>query len=191
VDDIKGGVHIMTMNMLSIDCSESSVSRRISCNSCSHQRTDDDQNDQSDGIFSDHQQLNHLSLSSPSSILVDERIHLSVNGHERTRDRWIRRLVALALLSSLTFVIVDSFGDRKVEAMLWNFLSWVQRYPYRGAVAVTACYIIATVLFIPGSILTLGAGFAIGSAFDNTAMGVLLSTCVRLLNGGMCPIFVP
>jgi len=94
------------------------------------------------------------------------------------RHIMIRGLIALLLLSCIIYVIVDFCGDRNIETALSIFLEWVHMHPYRGAIAVILCYIIATVFFVPGSILTFGAGFAIGSAVDNTAIGVLLATGV-------------
>ena len=94
------------------------------------------------------------------------------------RRHVIRWLIALLLISCIIYVVVDFCGDRKIESTLSTFLEWVHVHPYRGTVAVILCYIIATVFFVPGSILTFGAGFAIGSAVDNTAMGVLLATGV-------------
>lgn len=37
-------------------------------------------------------------------------------------------------------------------------------------------YVLATVLFFPGSILTLGAGFVFAKALDNVALAVLLGS---------------
>ena len=65
--------------------------------------------------------------------------------------------------------------------MLAAFLEWTSTHPYQGIIAVILCYIVATVFFVPGSILTFGAGFAIGSAVDNTFWGVLLATAVSLM----------
>jgi uncharacterized membrane protein YdjX (TVP38/TMEM64 family) len=46
-----------------------------------------------------------------------------------------------------------------VERQLWDFLAWVQSLGPWGPVALALVYIVATVLMIPGSLLTLGAGF--------------------------------
>jgi len=99
----------------------------------------------------------------------------------RSRTYVLRLLIALLLLSCITYVIIDFRGDRKVESILIAFLEWTHEHPYKGIIAVILCYIVATVLFVPGSILTFGAGFAIGSAFDNMFVGVFLATAVRLL----------
>eukprot|EP00536_Pseudo-nitzschia_multiseries_P007238 jgi/Psemu1/286980/fgenesh1_pg.167_\ len=46
-------------------------------------------------------------------------------------------------------------------------------------IAVVLCYVVATICFVPGSLLSFGAGFAIGSSVDTTALGIALaSSCV-------------
>ena len=49
-----------------------------------------------------------------------------------------------------------------VKELLLASLSWVARLGPWGAVAFIGLYILATVLFVPGLILTLGAGFLFG-----------------------------
>jgi len=90
----------------------------------------------------------------------------------------MRWLIATGLVSCIIYVVVDFCGNRAIESTLSIFLEWVHQNPYQGCVAVTFCYIIATVFFVPGSIVTFGAGFAIGSAFENKVNGVLLATTV-------------
>jgi len=91
----------------------------------------------------------------------------------------MRCLVGLMLLSCIIYVIIDFTGDRKIESILLNFLEWTHTHIYEGIIAVILCYIIATICFIPGSLLSFGTGFAIGSSVDNTFMGIVLSsTCV-------------
>lgn len=53
--------------------------------------------------------------------------------------------------------------------------------PYEGALAIVVVYIVATILFVPASILTLGAGYAFGTAFDNVTYGVFVASMVRFV----------
>ena len=99
-------------------------------------------------------------------------------------EKWTKMIrigVGLALALSLVYVIMDSFRGRKVEAAILQFLDWVSNHPYQGVLAVIGVYIIATVLFVPGSLLTLGTGYAFGSACDSTGYGVFLASCVRTM----------
>jgi uncharacterized membrane protein YdjX (TVP38/TMEM64 family) len=59
--------------------------------------------------------------------------------------------------------------------MLASFLDWVQGIGAWGAVLVAAAYVPAAVLFVPGSLLTLGAGFVFG-LLKGTAIVSLGST---------------
>ena len=76
------------------------------------------------------------------------------------------------------YVIVDICGDRTLEKHWNNFLEQTQDQPYKAIIAVILCYIVATVAFVPGSILTFGAGFVIGHAFDNMYLGIFLAIIV-------------
>jgi uncharacterized membrane protein len=93
----------------------------------------------------------------------------------------LRGLIAFFLIICIVNVIIDYRGDQKIDSSLKSFLNWTHAHPYRGIIAVILCYIIATVFFVPGSILTFGAGYAIGSAVDNKFLGVLLATAVSII----------
>ncbi|MFW6250130.1 MAG: hypothetical protein ACOC47_03425, partial [Alkalispirochaetaceae bacterium] len=49
-----------------------------------------------------------------------------------------------------------------LQGTLRDLLSWVEGQGAVGVITFIVAYIAATVLFIPGSILTLGAGFVFG-----------------------------
>ena len=56
-------------------------------------------------------------------------------------------------------LLVIIFRD-VVSQGLQNFATWIQKHKILGPVILLVAYIIATVAFIPGTILTLGAGWA-------------------------------
>ena len=117
---------------------------------------------------------------------TNEESHLQPRTLQRngSRRQILRFLIASFLLSCIVYVIIDFSGDRNIEKYWNDFLEGTQDHPYKAIVAVIVCYIIATVFFVPGSILTFGAGFVIGHAFDNMYFGVLLSVTVSEI--GLC-----
>ena len=66
-------------------------------------------------------------------------------------------LILLVLVVIIILVIV--YADQ-VAAYIEDFLTWIEENPVLGPAILALLYIVATVAFIPGSILTLGAGWA-------------------------------
>ncbi|KAG7337645.1 SNARE associated golgi protein [Nitzschia inconspicua] len=130
----------------------------------------------------EEQHFDGIVRSSASSTTPNGR---SLGTDLASHNNLLRIGVGILLLSCFLYVVVDSLGQRHVETALLQFLGWVQQHPYEGALAVTTCYIVATIFFVPGSLLTLGAGFALGSAFDNPAMGVLIATCAVFVGASL------
>ena len=81
----------------------------------------------------------------------------------------IFRIVTLAVLVA---AIGASLFLLPTQAYLSRFLAWVQRIGPWGAVLLGAAYIPAALLFIPGSLLTLGAGFALGVGLGTVAVSI-------------------
>ncbi len=104
--------------------------------------------------------------------------HLPTPQQTVGRRSILRILIFSFLLACILYVVVDFCGDRTIEKHWNDFLEQTQDQPYKAIIAVVSCYIIATVFFVPGSILTFGAGFVIGHAFDNMYVGILLSIIV-------------
>jgi len=74
-------------------------------------------------------------------------------------------------------VTYDAFTARRLEAAVTQFVAWLALHPYAGVLAVIVVYIIATVCFVPGSVLTIGVGYAFGRAFaDHLGIGVALAS---------------
>ena len=64
----------------------------------------------------------------------------------------------------------------EVSDVIQDFLEWYRENPALGTFCLALIYIVATLCFIPGSLLTLGAGVALQAAFDNTALAVLVGS---------------
>ena len=114
------------------------------------------------------------------------------------RQRVTRLLIVLLLLGVLVLVIVDQVltpckvsqnatnctdsppDDCRAEkacssVLLEAFIDWVADEPAAGAVLLAVVYVVASVCFVPGSILTLGAGAAFSSALG-LVWGVVVGT---------------
>jgi uncharacterized membrane protein YdjX (TVP38/TMEM64 family) len=71
----------------------------------------------------------------------------------------IIRLIAIFLLAAAAVAILVFLP---VKGYLYDFLEWARGIGVWGPLLLGAVYILATVLFVPGSVLTLGAGFVFG-----------------------------
>jgi len=85
-------------------------------------------------------------------------------------------LVGLILLGFIVFVIVDTQTNNYVRTGIVAFLEWIENNTVAGVFCFVAVYFFATIFFVPGSILTLGAGFVFSAALDSLGWGVLLGT---------------
>lgn len=94
---------------------------------------------------------------------------------------WPRRLILLGVLLALAvaFAIFD------VRAGLRGALAWIEGLGVWGPVLFVLIYILATVLFLPGSALTLGAGalFGVGWGSVFVSIGSVLGATAAFLVG--------
>jgi uncharacterized membrane protein YdjX (TVP38/TMEM64 family) len=84
---------------------------------------------------------------------------------------------AISTLRIITFVLfVIAIGASlfllPLQHSLSQFLTWVQGVGPWGAVLLGAAYIPAALLFVPGSLLTLGAGFVLGVALGTVVVSI-------------------
>jgi len=91
------------------------------------------------------------------------------------RHRNLRIMIGVCLAAILIFVIVDSCTTRYCKTAIENLLQWVEENPAAGIVAFTLFVFVATVAFVPGAILTVGAGFVFERAWG-LATGMLVGT---------------
>lgn len=112
--------------------------------------------------------------------------HNNIVTEEQDEDRTPERksfcspsklIIGLLLVGFIVFVVIDSLTTGYVTSAVQDFLEWVEENPVAGIFLFIIAYFIATVFFIPGSLLTLGSGFVFASAFG-LGPGVALGTLV-------------
>jgi uncharacterized membrane protein YdjX (TVP38/TMEM64 family) len=92
--------------------------------------------------------------------------------------RW-RKIVATTLVLSLIgCALVVYFTTGIGKEWTTSFLDWVRQHGIAGALAFTGMYAVCTVAFLPGSVLTLGAGFVFAQVSLGCAWGAHL--CVLM-----------
>lgn len=95
----------------------------------------------------------------------------------------LKLMVGILLFALVLYVIVDTLTHNHITAMTKDLLSWVQDHPVEGILLYTVAFFLAVVLFIPGTIFTLGAGFVFSHTFG-FAYGVLVGTLVAFIAAG-------
>ena len=69
------------------------------------------------------------------------------------------RLIAVILLAAAVVAILILLP---VRSLLYELLEWIREIGAWGPLLLGVVYIVAAVLFVPGFLLTLGAGFLFG-----------------------------
>lgn len=107
--------------------------------------------------------------------------HTDEDGCKKMRAEHIRRsnrvILFLLLASIIIFVIVDSLTSKHIPKVFSSLYHWVDLYPLPGAFVLTLVTFVATLAFIPGSVLTVGCGVVFGMTLDLGA-GVAVGSVV-------------
>ncbi|CAJ1962320.1 unnamed protein product [Cylindrotheca closterium] len=130
--------------------------------------------------------------SVPSGDEPETNIPLTPEDEAAKKKACIKKsLFALIFVAFIAYVIADSLTTKHVSGAVEDFLAWIEDNPTIGIFAFMGVYIIATVFFIPGSILTLGAGFVFANAFG-LGLGVALGTLAVFVGAsiGACFAFL-
>lgn len=88
------------------------------------------------------------------------------------------------LYAGLAAAVIVAIKFLPIQKLLAQALTWVGGLGPWGAVLFIALYVVATVLFIPGSVLTLGAGAVFGVALGSVYVSIastLGATCAFLV----------
>ena len=83
-----------------------------------------------------------------------------------------RKTLRIAMALLLVAAVVAALAVLPVKDYLAGFLEWIESVGAWGPVLLAAAYTVACVLFVPGSILTLGAGFLFGVVWGTIAVSI-------------------
>ena len=114
------------------------------------------------------------------------------HGEAADERRQKRLRIAVVVIGAVLIALVtaDAFTTQYLEQAVAAFVEWLAGHPAAGVLAVILVYIVATVCFVPGSVLTIGVGYAFGRAFDqHLFLGVLLASTavfVGASSGSLC-----
>mmetsp|Transcript_23045 Transcript_23045/g.39427 ORF Transcript_23045/g.39427 Transcript_23045/m.39427 type:complete len:299 (-) Transcript_23045:33-929(-) len=126
------------------------------------------------------QSYQNVSISSNSDSDTDEK-----NDTDRQKScPWGKLIVGAILLTIIILVIVDSLTTKYITSGFQTFLEWIESNLIAGVFAFMGVYFLATILFIPGSILTLGSGFVFGKAVG-LGPGVVLATAAVFVGASL------
>lgn len=94
-------------------------------------------------------------------------------------------LSAIASLLVASPALAQSSAGFNPQELLRHALQWVESLGVGGGIAFMGIYIVATVAFLPGSILTLGAGIVFGVGFGSVYVfiGATLGAIAAFLTG--------
>jgi uncharacterized membrane protein YdjX (TVP38/TMEM64 family) len=85
---------------------------------------------------------------------------------------WMKKLLRIGGAAALVALFVASFFVFPVVDILEDFVVWVQGFGRWGAVVFGLGYVFASVLFVPGTLITLAAGFAFGLLWGTLIVSV-------------------
>jgi len=105
-----------------------------------------------------------------SAAIVEESL-----SQNKSTCPWGKILMTTVLAGIVTFVIIDFLTNKHITHGFHIFLEWIEANLAGGVFAFIGVYFIATICFVPGSLLTLGSGFVFGSVVG-VGMGVVLAS---------------
>lgn len=76
-----------------------------------------------------------------------------------------KKILTITVILSVILVIIDFATLELIRGWMVGFLTWMQHHPWPGFFVFIGLFIVTTLVFIPPSILTFGAGFVFAKAF--------------------------
>ncbi len=98
------------------------------------------------------------------------------------RSKWPKIVIILILVTVVVTMLVFS---SEVKATTLSLLKWIQENSLEGSGILIVIYVLFTILFIPGSLLTLGIGFIYSYSTGNLWLGTLLGTLIVFIGSNL------
>ncbi len=97
-----------------------------------------------------------------------------------TKKRWSIKniIISMVIIGFVIYLIVDAFTTRHITRLSTKFLEAVEDLGVGGIFLFGLVYILATILLIPGTILTIGAGFVFTKTNNNQIIGTSIASAV-------------
>ena len=118
--------------------------------------------------------MNSINQTTDEQNGTDKIEDANANTDGSSRKQWIVRGIVLLIIIVIIIVVIVEYEN--VKKILKEFLKWVEDHPILGPFLLALIYIIAVVFFLPGSILTLGAGLALKQAYNSTWRALLIGS---------------
>lgn len=114
----------------------------------------------------------------------DEQADIAISIQRKQCPSLVKIVFGVSLLAIILYVVIDSLTTKHITNAFQSFLVWMETHIIAGIFAFTFVYFAATVLFVPGSILTLGSGFVFGTLMG-LGPGVALASGVVLVGASL------
>lgn len=132
----------------------------------------------------EHQLTYQNSTVGGSSIDEQQQRNNTAPEKKKSSCPWGKILLGIVLLSIIILVIIDSSTTKYIAGGFTSFLTWIETHVVAGVFAFMGVYFVATVAFVPGSILTLGGGFVFGKALG-LGPGVALASAAVFVGASL------
>ncbi|GMH62002.1 hypothetical protein TL16_g03388 [Triparma laevis f. inornata] len=100
----------------------------------------------------------------------------------------LKRVVLLCLFVLIILIVADGItggSDSLTSQTINSILSWISENPAAGIFIFSLIYIVATILFVPGSLLTLGSGFSFAQAFGSPLLGTVAGSASVIMGASV------
>ncbi|CAB1100456.1 unnamed protein product [Ectocarpus sp. CCAP 1310/34] len=122
----------------------------------------------------------HREYATAERAAMDEEVGQAVEKDNERVNQRIKRIMMFLVVALVVSAIVDIACHDNVRTWLETSFEWIEDNPKAGVVVFALLFCLSTLLFVPGLLLTIGAGVAFGRALG-FGFGVLWGSVAVLL----------